>query len=125
MRTVIQLSFIITFLVITVLSVPAALDPNLMLYFSFDEQLDGRQVEDMTGGGHNGKLKFGAKITNEPQEVYRGAGALKIFNNISAQFRVDAFKRMDTYKDHTYTFQLYIFGPTQKPWGNGLVKIPH
>ena len=125
MRTVIQLSFIITFLVITVISVPAALDPNLMLYFKFDEQLDGRQVEDMTGGGNNGKLKFGAKITNEPAEVYRGAGALKIFNNISAQFRVDAFKRMDTYKDHTYTFQLYIFGPTQKPWGNGLVKIPH
>ena len=125
MRTVTQLSFIITFLVITVISVPAALDPNLMLYFKFDEQLDGRQVEDMTGGGNNGKLKFGAKITNEPAEVYRGAGALKIFNNISAQFRVDAFKRMDTYKDHTYTFQLYIFGPTQKPWGNGLVKIPH
>ena len=125
MRTVIQLSFIITFLVITVISVPAALDPNLMLYFKFDEQLDGKQVEDMTGGGSNGKLKFGAKITNEPAEVYRGAGALKIFNNISAQFRVDAFQRMDTYKDHTYTFQLYIFGPTQKPWGNGLVKIPH
>ena len=125
MRTVIQLSFIITFLVMTVLSVPAALDPNLMLYFTFDEQLEGRQVEDMTGGGNNGKLKFGAKITNEPAEVYRGAGALKIFNNISAQFRVDAFKRMDTYGDHTYTFQLYIFGPTQKPWGNGLVKIPH
>ena len=125
MRTVIQLSFIITFLVITVISVPAALDPNLMLYFKFDEQLDGRVIEDMTGGGNNGKLRFGAKITNEPQEVYRGAGALKIFNNISAQFRVDAFKRMDTYKDHTYTFQLYIFGATQKPWGNGLVKIPH
>ena len=125
MRTVIQLSFIITFLVITVISAQAALDPNLMLYFKFDEQLDGRVIEDMTGGGHNGKLKFGAKITNEPEEVYRGAGALKIFNNISAQFRVDAFKRMDTYKDHTYTFQLYIFGPTQKPWGNGLVKIPH
>ena len=125
MRTVIQLSFTITCLIITVISVPAALDPNLMLYFKFDEQLDGRQVEDMTGGGNNGKLKFGAKITNEPAEVYRGAGALKIFNNISAQFRVDAFKRMDTYKDHTYTFQLYIFGPTQKPWGNGLVKIPH
>ena len=125
MRTVIQLSFIITFLVITVISVPAALDPNLMLYFKFDEQLDGRQVEDMTGGGNNGKLKFGAKITNDPAEIYRGAGALKIFNNISAQFRVDAFKRMDAYKDHTYTFQLYIFGPTQKPWGNGLVKIPH
>ncbi len=125
MRTVIQLSFITTSLFITVLSVQAALDPALMLYFKFDEQLDGRQVKDMTGGGNNGKLKFGAKITNEPQEVYRGAGALKIFNNISAQFRVDAFKRMDTYKDHTYTFQLYIFGPTQKPWGNGLVKIPH
>ena len=125
MRTVIQLSFIITFLVITVISAQAALDPNLMLYFKFDKQLDGRVIEDMTGGGHNGKLKFGAKITNEPEEVYRGAGALKIFNNISAQFRVDAFKRMDTYKDHTYTFQLYIFGPTQKPWGNGLVKIPH
>ena len=125
MRTVIQLSFIITFLVMMVLSVPAALDPNLMLYFTFDEQLEGRQVEDMTGGGNNGKLKFGAKITNEPAEVYRGAAALKIFNNISAQFRVDAFKRMDTYGDHTYTFQLYIFGPTQKPWGNGLVKIPH
>ena len=125
MRTLIRLSFITTFLVLTVLSAQAALDPALMLYFTFDEQLDGKVVEDMTGGGHNGKLKFGAKITNEPAEVYRGAGALKIFNNISAQFRVDSFKRMDTYGDNTYTFRLYIFGPTQKPWGNGLVKIPH
>jgi hypothetical protein len=125
MRTLIRLSFITTFLVLTVLSAQAALDPALMLYFTFDEQLDGKVVEDMTGGGHNGKLKFGAKITNEPAEVYKGAGALKIFNNISAQFRVDSFKRMDTYRDNTYTFRLYIFGPTQKPWGNGLVKIPH
>jgi hypothetical protein len=45
----------------------------------------------MTGGGHNGKLKFGAKITNEPAEVYKGAGAVK-FTNISAQVRVDPFK---------------------------------
>ena len=125
MRTLIRLSFITTFLVLTVLSAQAALDPALMLYFKFDGQLDGKVVEDMTGGGHNGKLKFGAKITNEPAEVYKGAGALKIFNNISAQFRVDSFKRMDTYGDNTYTFRLYIFGPTQKPWGNGLVKIPH
>ena len=125
MRTLIRLSFITTFLVIIIFSASAAIDPNMILYYSFDEQLDGRQVEDLTGGGNHGKLRFGAKITNEPAEVYKGAGALKIFNNISAQFRVDSFKRMDTYGDNTYTFRLYIFGPTQKPWGNGLVKIPH
>ena len=111
MRTLIAVSFITTFLVITVLSAQAALDPNLILYFSFDEQLDGRQVEDLTGGGNNGKLRLGAKITNEPAEVHTGAGALKIFNNISAQVRVEPFDRMDEYGDNTYAFWLYIFNP--------------
>lgn len=110
MRTLlIGASFITTFLAITVLSAPAALDPALILYFTFDEQLDGRQVEDMSGGGNNGKLRFGAKITNEPAEVHTGAGALKIFDNVSAQLRVDSFERMDTYKEHTYTFWLYKY----------------
>ena len=111
MRTLIWLSFITTFLVITIFSAQAALDPNLILYFSFDEQIDGRQVEDLTGGGNNGKLRLGAKITNEPAEVHTGAGALKIFNNISAQVRVEPFDRMDEYGDNTYAFWLYIFNP--------------
>ena len=51
MRTLIAVSFITTFLVMTALSAQAALDPNMILYFSFDEQLDGKQVEDLTGGG--------------------------------------------------------------------------
>ena len=111
MKTLIAVSFITTFLVITVLSAQAALDPNLILYFSFDEQLDGKKVEDLTGGGHNGKLRFGAKITNEPAEVHKGVGALKLFNNISAQLRVDEFDRMDEYEDNTYAFWIYIFNP--------------
>ena len=115
MRTVIGASFITTFLVITVLSAPAALDPNLILYFSFDEQLDGRLVEDLTGGGNDGKLKLGAKITNDPAEIYKGAGALKIFNNISAQFLVQPFKEMDGYRENTYTFWLYIYGVRDDP----------
>ena len=84
MKKFIWLSFTTAFLLITVLSASAAIDPNMILYFSFDEQLDGRKVEDLTGGGNDGKLKLGAKITNEPAEVVKGAGALKIFNNISA-----------------------------------------
>ena len=111
MRTLIWLSFITTFLVITIFSAPAAIDPNMILYYSFDEQIDGRQVEDLTGGGNHGKLRFGAKITNEPAEVHTGAGALKIFNNISAQVRVEPFDRMDEYGDNTYAFWLYIFNP--------------
>ena len=111
MKTLIGVSFITTFLSITVLSAPAALDPALILYFTFDEQLDGRQVEDLTGGGNNGKLRFGAKITNEPAEVHKGVGALKLFNNISAQLRVEPFDRMDEYEDNTYAFWLYIFNP--------------
>jgi hypothetical protein len=111
MRTFIGASFITTLLAITVLSAPAALDPNLILYFTFDEQLDGREVEDMSGNGNNGKLRFGAKITNEPQEVHTGAGALTTFNNISAQVRVQPFNRMNNYRDNTFTFWLYIFNP--------------
>lgn len=109
MRTAIQLSLIATFLFITVLSAPAALDPNLILYFTFDEQLDGRVIEDMTGGGNDGKLRLGAKLTNEPVEVYKGAGALKISGNISAQFRVEPFDRMNQYQDHTVAFWIYFF----------------
>ena len=122
MRALIWLSFITTFLVIIIFSASAAIDPNMILYYSFDEQLDGRQVEDLTGGGNNGKLKLGAKLTNEPAEVYKGAGAVK-FTNISSQVRVDPFQKMDTYGDHTYTFQLYIFGPTRKPWNPE--QLPH
>ena len=122
MRMLILLSFITTFLFITVLSAPAAIDPNMILYYSFDEQIDGRQVEDLTGGGNHGQLKLGAKLTNEPAEVYKGAGAVK-FTNISAQIRVDPFKELDTYEDHTYTFWLYIFGATRKPWNPE--QIPH
>ena len=110
MRIFIWMSFLIAFVAVTVLSASAAIDPNMILYFSFDEQLDGKMVEDLTGGGNNGKLKLGAKITNEPAEVYKGAGALKIFNNISAQFLVESFKEMDNYRENTYTFWLYIYG---------------
>ena len=115
MRRLIVVSFVTTFLYITILSAPAGLDPNLILYFTFDEQLDGRKVEDMAGGGNNGKLRFGATITNEPAEVYKGTGALKIFNNISAQFRVDSFARMDKYNDNTFIFWLYILKPLVAP----------
>ena len=115
MRTVILFSFLIAFVAVTVYSAPAAIDPNMILYFAFDEQLDGRKVEDLTGGGNDGKLKLGAKITNEPEEVYKGAGALKIFNNISAQVLVESFKEMDSYKDNTYTFWLYLYSVRNDP----------
>ena len=110
MREVIWLSLLITLVAMTAFPAPAAIDPNMILYFAFDEQLDGKMVKDLTGGGNDGKLKLGAKITNEPAEVYKGAGALKIFNNISAQFLVESFKEMDGYREHTYTFWLYIYG---------------
>ena len=110
MRTFICMSLLITFVAVMALSTPAAIDPNMILYFAFDEQLDGKMVEDLTGGGNNGKLKLGAKIANDPAEIYKGTGALKIFNNISAQFLVESFKEMDNYKENTYTFWLYIFG---------------
>ena len=115
MRTLIAVSFITMFLAMMALSAPAALDPNMILYFSFDEQLDGKMIEDLTGGGNNGKLKLGAKITNEAAEIYKGTGALKIFNNISAQFRVDEFDKMNKYGDNTYTFWLYIYGVRKDP----------
>ena len=115
MRTLIVVSFIIMCLVMTIFSVPAAIDPNMILYFSFDEQLDGKMVADLTGGGNDGKLKLGAKITNEPAEVYKGTGALKIFNNVSAQFRVDEFDRMNKYGENTYTFWLYIYSVRNDP----------
>ena len=115
MRTFICMSLLITFVAVMALSTPAAIDPNMILYFAFDEQLDGKMVADLTGGGNDGKLKLGAKITNEPAEIYKGAGALKIFNNISAQFLVESFKEMDGYRENTYTFWLYIYGVRNDP----------
>ena len=111
MRTLTAISFITMFLFMMVISVQAALDPNLILYFTFEEQLDGKMIEDMTGGGNDGRLRFGAKITNEPAEVQKGVGALKLFNNVSAQLRVEEFDRMDKYGDNTYAFWMYIFNP--------------
>ena len=77
--------------------------------------MDGKKVADLTGGGNDGKLKLGAKITNEPAEVYKGAGALKVFNNVSAQFLVESFKEMDSYREHTYTFWFYIYDVRNDP----------
>ena len=74
MRTLIWLSFITTFLVITVLSVPAALDPALILYFSFDEQIDGRQVEDLTGGGNHGTIYINGETAVWCQNHQRARG---------------------------------------------------
>ena len=108
MRTLITVSFVTMFLAMTIFSVSAALDPNMILYFSFDEQLDGKMVEDLTGGGNDGKLRLGATLTNEPAEVYKGAGALKISGNISQQFRVEPFDRMNRYQDHTIAFWIYF-----------------
>ena len=115
MRTFIGASFITTFLFIMILFAPAAIDPNMILWFSFDEQLDGKQIEDLTGGGNDGKLKLGAKLTDVPEEVYKGTGAVK-FTNISAQVRVEPFKRMNEYDENTYAFWIYIFSNTAKPW---------
>ena len=115
MRTLITVSLVTVLLVMMALSASAAIDPNMILYFAFDEQLDGRVVADLTGGGNDGKLKLGAKIADDPAEIYKGTGALKIFNNISAQFLVESFKEMDNYKEHTYTFWLYIFGVRNDP----------
>ena len=109
MRTFIEASVIAMFLIITVVSTQAALDPGLILYFTFDEQLEGKVIEDMSGGGNNGKLKLGAKLTNDPAEVYKGAGALKIAEHISQQFRVEPFDRMNRYQDHTIAFWIYFF----------------
>ena len=115
MRMLITVSLVTVLLVMMALSASAALDPNMILYFAFDEQLDGRMVADLTGGGNDGKLKLGAKIADDPAEIYKGTGALKIFNNISAQFLVESFKEMDDYKENTYTFWLYIFGVRNDP----------
>ena len=115
MKTLITVSFATMLLVMTVLSASAALDPEMILYFAFDERLDGKMVADLTGGGNDGKLKLGAKITNDPAEIYKGAGALKIFNNISAQFLVESFKEMDGYRENTYTFWIYIYGVRNDP----------
>lgn len=115
MKTFIGVSCITTFLFIMILSAPTAIDPNMLLWFSFDEQIDGRQVEDLTGGGNHGKLKLGAKLTDVPEEIYKGTGAVK-FTNISAQVRVEPFERMNEYNEHTYAFWIYIFSNTAKPW---------
>ena len=115
MKTFIGASFITTFLFIMILSAPTAIDPNMLLWFSFDEQIDGRQVEDLTGGGNHGKLKLGATLTDVPEEIYKGAGAVK-FTNISAQVRVEPFKRLNEYNENTYAFWIYIFSNTAKPW---------
>ena len=72
MKTLIVRSFVTTFLVMTVFSAQAALDPNLILYFTFDEQLDGRKVENMTGGGNNGKLRLVPQSPMNPRRYTKG-----------------------------------------------------
>ena len=62
-------------------------------------------------GGNNGEVAVWCQNHNEPAEVHKGVGALKLFNNVSAQVRVDEFDRMDEYEDNTYAFWLYIFNP--------------
>ena len=79
MRTLITISFVTMLLFITVFFASAAIDPNMILYFAFDEQLDGKMVEDLTGGGNNGKLKLGAKNHKRTCRDIQRHGGVKNF----------------------------------------------
>ena len=71
MRTFIWASFITTFLFIMILSASAAIDPNMILYFAFDEKLEGRKVEDLTVGGTMGNSNWVPRLLMCPRRFTR------------------------------------------------------
>ena len=78
--------------------------------------------KDLTGGGNHGKLKLGAKLTDVPEEVYKGTEAVKSPTSVLRY----AWTPLRNWIPITITptpFNSYIFGPTRKPWNPE--QLPH
>ncbi len=119
MRTLIWLSFISMFLVITVLPVMAIEDKGLILYFNFDKA-KGNTVEDMTGNKNDGDLQGKAEITTQTQKY--GDGALEIGPQ-NAVMVVDSFKELEEYQDNTYLWWIYFTEGSNGSWSQIIVKL--
>jgi len=116
MQRFIKLSFIMMFLVITILPSHAVIDDGLILYFTFD-QLNGDVIKDMTGNNHDGILKEGADITN----TAKYGKALQIEGE-NETMEVETFPELEQYQDNTFLFWIYFTHPASGGWDQILAK---
>lgn len=117
MRFLIYL-FIATLLCVSgVLSAHAALDDGLILYFSFDNEVDGT-VFDGTGNGHNGTVA-NASINTDEKKV--GIASLEMLDQ-NASVEVASFGELEDYQDNSYVFWLNFIQAHNGAWSQIFAK---
>jgi len=92
-------------------------DKALILYFSFDST-KGKEVEDLTGNGHNGTLN-NADIIKKPVKV--GKGALQV-EDANAGMKVETFKELEEYQDNTFVWWIYFTAGSNGSWSQIIAK---
>ncbi len=100
-----------------VLSTQAALDDGLILYFSFDRDIDGTAI-DGTGNGNNGTIS-NASVNTDEKKV--GLGSLELIEE-NAGVEVESFSSLESYQDHSYVFWLHFIQAHNGAWSQIFAK---
>jgi hypothetical protein len=100
-----------------VLSTQAALDDGLILYFSFDRDIDGTAI-DGTGNGNNGTIS-NASVNTDEKKV--GLGSLELIDE-NAGVEVESFSSLENYQDHSFVFWLNFIQAHNGAWSQIFAK---
>ena len=117
MRFTIYVFIAVMFFAGGVLTTQAALDDGLILYFSFDKEVDGT-ITDGTLGGNNGTLT-NASVTTDEKKV--GAGSLEMLDQ-NASLEVESFSEMEEYQDNSFVFWLHFIQAHNGAWSQIFAK---
>lgn len=99
------------------LSTQAALDDGLILYFSFDRDIDGTAI-DGTGNGNNGTIT-NATVTEDEKKV--GLGSIEMLDE-NASVEVESFTQLENYQDHSFVFWLHFIQAHNGAWSQIFAK---
>lgn len=109
---------LVSLLIIASLNASAVITDGLMVFFTFDKA-NGDQIQDMSGGNHNGTISKGAKIVTDIKK--NGSGALSIDGG-DQTMEVKTFKQLEEYQDNTYAFWIYFPVKPSGGWDQILAK---
>lgn len=117
MRFTIYVCIAALFCVGGVLPTHAALEDGLILYFSFDKEVDGT-VFDETEGNHDGTLQ-NASITTEEKKF--GPASLEMLDE-NASLEVASFSELEQYQDNSFVFWLHFIQGHNGAWSQIFAK---
>ena len=117
MRFLSYILFATLFCVGAVLPTQAALDDGLILYFSFDRDVDGTAI-DGTGNGNDGAISS-ASINTDEKKV--GLGSIEMLDP-NASVEVESYSELEGYQDNSYVFWLNFIAAHNGAWSQIFAK---